>query len=424
MDTLAIIFGTTIVGFVVVQLGLVTVSSLRSLQRVRLHHQLSEDLFRERIAAARAVREQKQQIAAAWNGYRKFVVDRKVQEAKDVCSFYLVPHDRKPLPGFAPGQYLTFELDVPQREKPVVRCYSLSDAPSADRYRVTIKRVSSPRDVPDAPPGIASNYFHDHVHEGDILGVKAPGGHFTLDPNDRSPVVLIGGGVGITPLLSMAKAVAQAGSSREVWLFYGVRNRREHAMREELIELAREYESLRVITCYSRPDEQDVEGEHYDCAGHVDTNLLRRYLETNNYKFYVCGPPPMMKTISSQFKEWGVPKEHLLTEAFGAASIKAKKEVKPKTGTATAKPDISFRINFARSGKQLAWDPKATNLLEFASDNGIEIDSACCAGGCGTCEVAIKSGEVVYDDPPECEVEQGCCLTCIGRPKSDIILDA
>lgn len=424
MDTLAIIFGTTIVGLVAIQLGLVTISSFQSLRRSRLHHQMTEELFRERINAARAVREQKQQVAAAWNGYRKFVVDRKVREAKDVCSFYLVPHDLKPLPGFAPGQYLTFALDVPGREKPVVRCYSLSDSHAVDHYRVTIKRVFPPADASDAPPGIASNFFHDHVNEGDILDVKAPGGHFTLDPNDRSPVVLIGGGVGVTPLLSMAKTAAESGLNRELWFFYGVRNGLEHAMKEELTQLARAHDRIHVITCYSRPGDEDVEGQHYNHAGHVDVDLLRRYLETNNYKFFICGPPPMMKTITAQFKDWGVPKDDVLTEAFGPASIKAKKEVKPKAGTAETKPDVSFRISFARSGKELPWDPTAPNLLEFASRNGVEIDSACCAGGCGTCEVAIKSGEVEYDDPPECEVGQGCCLTCIGRPKGDIILDA
>jgi hypothetical protein len=223
----------------------------------------------------------------------------------------------------------------------------------------------------------------------------------------------------------MAKTAAQSGLHRDLWLFYGVRNGREHAMRDELVELTRQHERVRVITCFSRPDEEDKEGQHYDHVGHVNIDLLRRYLDTNNYKFYICGPPPMMKTMTAQLKEWGVPKDHVLTEAFGPASIKAKKDVKSKIDTAVAATaDVSFRITFTKSGKQVPWDPEAPNLLEFASKNGIEIDSACCAGGCGTCEVAIKSGEVAYDDPPECEVEEGCCLACIGRPTGDVILDA
>ncbi|MCG8450274.1 MAG: 2Fe-2S iron-sulfur cluster binding domain-containing protein, partial [Pirellulales bacterium] len=76
------------------------------------------------------------------------------------------------------------------------------------------------------------------------------------------------------------------------------------------------------------------------------------------------------------------------------------------------------------TGKKLTWDEKFSNLLEFASENGIEIDSACCAGGCGTCQVAILSGDVIYDHPPECDIENGCCLTCVGRPKTDLVLDA
>ena len=98
-----------------------------------------------------------------------------------VCSFYLQPHDEKPIPGFDPGQFLTFQLNIPAQPKAVVRCYSLSDAPRPDMYRVSIKRVPPPRDNPDAPPGLSSNHFHDNVKVGDILDVKEPSGRFFLD---------------------------------------------------------------------------------------------------------------------------------------------------------------------------------------------------------------------------------------------------
>jgi len=146
-----------------------------------------------------------------WKGTRTFKVARKVFEdpAELVCSFYLQPSDAAPLPDYKPGQFLTFQLTVhdplADTTKDIVRCYSLSDAPGNPYYRVSIKRALPPPNNLDAPPGLSSNHFHDNVHEGDELSVKAPSGHFFLEPAD-SPVVLIAGGIGRTPMLSRLHA--------------------------------------------------------------------------------------------------------------------------------------------------------------------------------------------------------------------------
>ncbi len=180
------------------------------------------------VDPAAATPEMAPTAVAAWPGYRSFHVERKVPEdsAGQVCSFYLVPEDGKPLPPFLPGQFLTFQLDIPAPAggtQTVVRCYSLSDAPQPNRYRISVKRAPSP--IGSAhPPGASSNYFHDLVEVGSTLKVRAPGGHFHIDRSD-APVVLIGGGVGITPMLSMLNWCLTAQPGREVWLFYGVRNR-------------------------------------------------------------------------------------------------------------------------------------------------------------------------------------------------------
>ena len=172
---------------------------------------------------------------AAWSGYRAFRVERKVVEdaAQSVCSFYLVPEDGQALPTFLPGQFLTFRLDVPAPAggtEQIIRCYSLSDAPRPDYYRVSIKRVAAP--VGGAvPPGRSSNFFHDHIAVGSHLQVRAPAGHFYID-RSAAPVVLIGGGIGITPMLSMLSWSLAEQAGREVWLFYGVRNSREPVMKD------------------------------------------------------------------------------------------------------------------------------------------------------------------------------------------------
>ena len=135
-------------------------------------------LFQQRaqllLQSNRADRERSE---LSWNGNRKFYIDQKVEEAKDICSFYLKPHDHKPLAPFLPGQYLTFQLTIPDRAKPLIRCYSLSDSPAIrDHYRVTIKRMDPPPKEPDAPPGLSSNFFHKELVEGDILDVRPGGG--------------------------------------------------------------------------------------------------------------------------------------------------------------------------------------------------------------------------------------------------------
>ena len=177
---------------------------------------LEADLLRAKIKSIMDRRElEAKQVKLSWNGFRKFQIISKEQETKDITSFYLAPHDGKELPGFLPGQYLTFQITIPSQPNPVVRCYSLSDSPfHPDRYRVSIKKVPAPRDNPTAPPGLISNYFHDSLKEDDIVDVKAPSGHFYLNMTRKTPVVLLAGGVGITPVLSMLNAITEMGSKR------------------------------------------------------------------------------------------------------------------------------------------------------------------------------------------------------------------
>lgn len=359
---------------------------------------------------------------AGWNGWRKFTVFKKTVECDEVCAFYLKPHDRRPLPPFKPGQYLTFQLDLPGRDKPLVRCYSLSEGPHCrDYYRVTIKREKAPPDKPGVPPGAGSGYFHDQVKEGDILDVKAPTGHFYLDMTKTNPVVLIAGGVGVTPMLCMANAIAASGSRREAWFFLGVRHGGEHIHRGELEKLAAENENIHVHVCYSKPGEKDVKGRDYQHAGRVSIELLKELLPSNNFEYYLCGNGAFMKSITDGLEAWGVPEKDVHFEAFGPATVK-KKTVAPTAEETTHLQRLT--VTFARSNKQVRWEPAAENILEFARAQGVKIDSGCCAGGCGSCVVAISSGTVDYLKKPDAEPEAGTCLTCICRPKSDLVLDA
>jgi len=358
-----------------------------------------------------------------WNGYRKFSVAKKVKECNGVASFYLKPHDGKKLPPFKPGQYITFSLNIPGNPKPVVRCYSLSDCAHEDHYRVTIKKEPAPRDKPDVPPGQASSYFFDLVKEGDILDAKAPTGGFFLDMAKETPIVLVGGGVGVTPMVSMANAVARSGSRREVWFFFGARSTQEHILKEEMLRIGAQYDNIKVHVCYSRPDAKDAKGVDYHHEGRVTVDLFRELLPSNNYEFYLCGNGDFMNTISEGLELWGVPSKNVFYEAFGPATVKKKASFDTAR---LEKPtnEAGFEITFGKAGKKCRWTPNKGSLLEFALEQGVRIDSSCRAGSCGSCLVAIKSGDVEYISEPGEKPESGSCLTCICRPKGAMVLDA
>ena len=356
----------------------------------------------------------------SWKGLRDFRVSSKVFEDKDknICSFSLSPVDGGALANYQPGQFLTFQLDIPGKggDGSLVRCYSLSDGPGGDSYRVSIKRVPPPTDRPELPPGLSSNHFHDHIQKGDVLKVRAPSGHFFLE-RGSSPVVLIGGGIGITPMLSMLSDTLNNNSNRAIWIFYGVRNSAEHAMKRHIEELAKEHDNFHLRVCYSAPKQWDKKGVDYQHKGRVDINLLRLSLPFRVYDFYICGPRPMLESIVPGLEDWGVPDQHIHYEAFGPASINRRARKQEASGE-------EFTVTFAKSGVTAMWDGSEDTLLDFAESNGVEIASGCRAGGCGSCQTEISEGEVAYTQSPDFDPEPGACLPCVSRPKKNLVVEA
>lgn len=397
----------------------------RTMVAARTQH-LEDDFLKAKIGQVMDERRiERERSELSWNGFRKFEIVRKIKEGGGVCSFYFAPHDKKPLPPFKPGQYLTFQLDVPGQKKPIIRCYSLSDSPNhPDYYRCSIKALPPPRDKPDVPPGLSSNFFHNNLNQGDIIDVKAPGGAFFLDLAKNTPVVLIGGGIGLTPVLSMLNAIVESGSKREVWFFYGVRNGKEHIMKEHFDKLRREHENVRLCICYSDPEADEAQGKYFDHKERVSVELFKRLLPSSNYEFYICGPPPMMNSIVKDLEGWGVPEKHIHFEAFGPATVKKTAPVAHPDATAASLASAGITVTFAKSNVTAAWKPDIGSILEFAEANGVTIDSGCRAGNCGTCITAIKGGEVKYLQEPGAKPEAGSCLTCVSVPKGNITLDA
>jgi ferredoxin-NADP reductase len=372
-------------------------------------HWLAYQALREQGGGAEPMHEPEPAgaLAPAWPGWREFRVARRVVEdsAGHVCSFHLAPADGKPLPAFRPGQFLTFRLDLAGAAQPVVRCYSLSDRPSPDHYRVSIKRV---------PGGLVSNHFHDQVREGDRLALKAPSGHFHLDVESDAPVVLVAGGIGVTPVYSMLAAALAARPEREVWLFYGVRDGAEMAFREALAGLAARHANLRLHVCFSQPRPDDVPGRDYRHEGRVDIARLRLELPLKPYHFYICGPAPMMETLVPALEDWGVAPARLHYEAFGPATVTRRAVV------ADSAPGLG--VTFSKSGRQVEW--QSGSLLDLAQAHGVQVESGCRSGCCGACQTAIEAGEVVYQQRPEYDVEPGHCLLCLAQPRTELVIAA
>lgn len=368
-----------------------------------------------------------QRSGAAWEGWREFRVIRREQEdrARTQCSFHLRPVDGRPLPDFAPGQFLTFLLTpdghasaATDGRPSVTRCYSLSDGPDPAHYRVTIRRVLPPAEHPDVAPGLASNHFHDHVQEGDVVLAKAPSGHFRLDPDPTAPVVLIAGGIGITPLMSMLLWIGTRQPRRVVHLYYGLRNGDEHVFRDAMAQTAATLAAFSLHIVYSRPTATDVLGRDYQHAGHVDLALLRRTLPRGGHQFYVCGPPAMMQVLVPGLLAWGVPLADLHFEAFGPASVRLPGRPEPMaTGTR------GLEVHFRRASRTLTWDGKDDSLLDFAERHGIAVESGCRSGACGSCETQVLQGSVEYGRDPDHDVAPGHCLLCIGRPGTALALE-
>ena len=365
---------------------------------------------------------------AAWPGWREFRVARREFEdtAQSQCSFYLEPVDGQPLPPFKPGQFLTFALDIDAAApgqagapRTVTRCYSLSDRPEASHYRVTIKRVPAPADHPEFAPGLSSGHFHDRVQVGDVLRVKAPSGHFHIDADAAVPVVLVGGGIGITPMMSMLRWCVAQQPQRAVHLYYGVRDSRDHAYKAVLEQIAATHPALRLHVAYSRPGVADVQERGFQHAGHVDVDLLRRTLPHGRHQFYVCGPAPMMATLVPALAAWGVPVADIHFEAFGPATVTL-----PGAAQDASAEAVDVAVRFARSGRTLHWDGQDANLLDFAERHGIAVESGCRSGGCGSCETRVVEGTVQYPHAPDHDVAAGHCLLCTGRPASALVLEA
>ena len=354
--------------------------------------------------------------APAWPGFRRLRVASTERETADVISLTLESEDKSPLPPALPGQFLVLRLQPVANMPPVLRNYSMSGAPAAGSYRVSVKREAD---------GKGSTFLHTRIHPGDVLEVSAPRGSFILQPGDE-PVVLMSAGIGATPVMAMLHALAASRSPREVWWLHGARDASLHPFAREARDLVAALPRGRMFVAYSNPGPDDRMGRDYDAVGRLTLEMLQALGVPREGDFYLCGPAAFLRSFSHDLASWGVARERLHQEVFGPED-----SVSPgmhRDSAAPAHPPVGPpgpgpAVSFARSGLDVPWSPGYGSLLEFAEACDVPVKWSCRMGVCHTCECSLIQGSVRYDPEPLEAPAAGNVLICCARPETDVVLD-
>ena len=353
------------------------------------------------------------------------------QETPDAVTIHFERPDRQPVAS-QPGQFLTLILPCGPGGKKERRAYSLSSTPSeAPRLAVTVKRVSG---------GLVSNYLLDTVRVGQQLEVMAPLGNFTLTPQPGAArsLVLVGAGSGITPLMSMLKAVLRDEPQSYVLLVYGNRHEDSVIFARQLQQLEQQYAGrFQVEHVFSQPVRPSAEHKH---TGRLTRTTLLRILEQRHQfpapqaEYFLCGPDGMMVEAQSALELLGVPASRIRRESFVAAAESAEAAAAQPNGhgDVSAADDEGqsvtrmVTIQYEGSEYQFAVEPSQT-ILEAALDQDIDLPYSCQAGLCTACRGKCLSGKVHLDESEglsDSEMKQGYVLTCVGHPlTNDVVIE-
>ncbi len=350
-----------------------------------------------------------------WAGWKPFAVQKIVQETPDIKSFYLRPADGAPVAGYRAGQFLTVRVPLDNGET-VTRCWSLSAYDEhLQGYRISIKKEAQ---------GQASSWMHDRLAEGDLLDLLPPNGRFTLQRGAIvQPVVLISGGVGITPMMSMLHAHVARADKRlpSLYFIHATQTEKTHAFKDEVEAVVTQHPHFHSHYIYSGAPANPAS------TGRLDKSELSRILSdvgswfsekwvtlgAESCAYYLCGPQGFMDAVRHALVEMGVPDNLIAQESFaGGLGSLEHLQIAPAT------------VKFARSAQSAAWrQEEDLSLLELAEQQGLRPTFSCRNGQCGLCRATVLRGEVMYLAEPDADVPQGDVLLCCALPKGDLVLD-
>ena len=354
-----------------------------------------------------------------WSG--ELLVSRIFDETPDVRTFRLTVIDGGRLPfDFQPGQYLNVTLSIDGKR--LHRSYTIASSPTrADACEITVKRT---------PSGYASHHLHDAVREGSRLRISAPAGRFVFTGAEAKQVILLAGGVGITPLMSMVRYLTDRCWDGRIYLVLSAKRKSDVIFQEELDYLRRRFPNLNVVVTLS----QEAETSDWTGArGHITANLLTRKIPClAEGPVYLCGPSAMMAAMRELLAELGVAESQVRTEAFVSPPSYAALDARPagalglETGASTTPASGLVRIQFAASRKSVEVLAERT-VLEAAEEAGVAIPFECRSGICGHCKTRLLGGQVAMETQDALTASDranALILACQARAVDNITVEA
>lgn len=356
-----------------------------------------------------------------WSG--ELVVARIFQETHDVKTFRFVVPGGGPLPfDHTAGQYLNLALAI--NGERVHRSYTIASSPTRAGYvEISVKRAQN---------GHGSHHMHDTVREGDRIKVSAPAGKFVFAGHEAKRIVMLAGGVGITPMMSIVRSLTDRGWDGEIYLLFAVRKRNDIIFESELGYLEKRFPNLHVHVTLSDDPDAAWEGSR----GRISREMIEAVVpDLKRGPVMLCGPDPMMKAMRKLLVEdMKLPDAEVLEEAFvsppapAETSAVAEDAIAAAEAVAAVDPPANGAANvtFRRTGKSAELAPEQT-LLEAAEDCGIAIPFECRSGICGQCKTKLVSGRVtmeVQDALTSGDRAKGLVLACQARAMQDVVVDA
>ncbi|PWW27460.1 nitric oxide dioxygenase [Cytobacillus oceanisediminis] len=265
------------------------------------------------IGLEKSLYDEASQKPGGWKDFRTFTVTKKVKESDVITSFYLSPVDGGDIADYLPGQYISVKLNIQGEEFKHIRQYSLSDSPEKAYYRISVKKEEGTNEKPE---GKISSYLHNELKEGDQIEISAPAGEFVLEQTDQS-IILLSGGVGITPMLSMLRHLDALGMTNETAFIHAAINGNVHAFAKEVKNIEENNQLVKAYFCYENPSEKDKEEKSYNKEGYITSEWLKTIVSNMDSLVYMCGPVPFMQAMYEALLEAGFKKENIRYEFFG-----------------------------------------------------------------------------------------------------------
>ena len=340
-------------------------------------------------------------VEPGWSGFRRLRVAGIHHESSSIMSIRFEADDGVPLPVPRPGQYLTLRLPDAGDPAPL-RSYSLSCYGA--EYRISVKREDH---------GAVSRWLHNNIRDGSVVDVAAPRGDFYLT-DGAGPVVLLSAGVGVTPVLAMLHALADAGSTREIWWLHTTRDAHTQAFQHEVSDLIAALPHARQQVFYT------------SVSGRLDGRAIAALGLPHDAAVYMCGPDPFMADMRSALTDAGIDPAHIYSELFGALppinpGIVDKSTARPHPPAGPAGTGSS--VSFSRSGLTVNWSSQYASILEFAEACDVPTRFSCRSGVCHTCVTQLIAGTTAYTQPPLEQPPDGTVLICIAEPRDGVVLD-